>query len=108
MRKDRARKKSLANVAERPLDLSFWRGKADTPWDGTIVAGKIDEGTVVDDAAGIAFADHSRLHTVVKHFARSAAQRLESPSMAAQDSRQILVDDEACPDKATEAKHHGE
>lgn len=37
-----------------------------------------------------------------------AAQRLESPSMAAQDSRQILVDDEACPDKATEAKHHGE
>lgn len=61
----------------------------------TIVAGKIDEGTVVDDAAGIAFADHSRLHTVVKHFARSAAQRLESPSMAAQDSRQILVDDEA-------------
>ncbi|ESZ11066.1 hypothetical protein X737_30535 [Mesorhizobium sp. L48C026A00] len=45
----------------------------------TIVAGKIDEGTVVDDAAGIAFADHSRLHTVVKHFARSAAQRLEKP-----------------------------
>lgn len=74
----------------------------------TIVAGKIDEGTVVDDAAGIAFTDHSRLHTVVKHFARSAAQRLESSSMAAQHSRQILVDDEACPDKATEAKHHGE
>lgn len=75
----------------------------------TIVPRKIDESTVVDDAAGLSFANHSRLHSVLEYFARSAAaQRLESPSMAAQDSRQILVDDEARPDQAAEAKHQGE
>ncbi|BCG76076.1 hypothetical protein MesoLj113a_72340 [Mesorhizobium sp. 113-1-2] len=65
----------LANVVERPLDLASRFGAVRPTRLGmeTIVAGKIDEGTVVDDAAGIAFADHSRLHTVVKHVARSAA-----------------------------------
>lgn len=46
----------LANVAERPLDLAFGFG-AVRPTRlrmETIVAGKINEGTVVDDAAGIA------------------------------------------------------
>lgn len=74
----------------------------------TIVAGKIDEGTVVDDAAGLTFADHSRLHTIVKHFARSAAQCLEGGGMTTQKRRQILVDDEACPDEAAEAEHQRE
>jgi hypothetical protein len=73
-------------MAARPCPW-FWRDKAGKPWDGTIVARKIDERTVVDDA-GIAFADDRRLHPIAKHFARSAAQSLGSGSMAAQDGRQ--------------------
>lgn len=59
----------LANVAERPLDPAFRFGAVRPTRLGmkTIVAGKIDESTVVDDATGIALTDHSRGgHTVLR------------------------------------------
>lgn len=43
----------------------------------------------------------------MEHLAGNTAQRLEGARMAAQNRRQILMDDEARPDQAAEAEHQG-
>lgn len=69
---------------------------------------EIDEGAVVDDAAGLGLADHGGLHPIVEHFIGRAAQCLEGGDVAAQHRWQVLMDDEACPDQSTESEHHRE
>ncbi len=100
----------FADVAERPLDFAF-RLRPVGPacfWVKAVVAGKIDERPIVDDAVPLTLAGDRGLHAVVEQFARGAAERFERGDMAAQHRRQVLVHDEARPDQAAVAEHHGE
>ena len=83
----------LADVAERPLDLALGLGPVRPAGFGmeAVVAGQIDQGAVVDDAASVGLAGDRRLHAVIEHLVRHAAQRLEGGHMAAQHGRQVLM-----------------
>ncbi len=72
------------------------------------MARQVYEGTVVDDAFCLAFADDGRLHPVVKHVPWSAAESLKGRDMATQNSRQVLMHDEAGPDQTAVPQHHRE
>ena len=100
----------LADVTERPLDLSLGLGPIGLagPRMEAIVASQVDQGPIVDDAVRVALAEHRRLHAVVEQFARCAAEGLERRHMAAQHRRQVLVHHEPCPDQPAVAQHHGE
>jgi hypothetical protein len=52
-------------------------------------------------------ADDRGLHAIIENLVRRAADRLESGDMTAQDALQVLVNDEAAPDKPGVAEHHG-
>src|SRR3546814_10726860 len=80
----------------RPVGLAGARVEA-------VVAGQVDQGSVVDDAApfavpSLALTVHRRLHAVVQQLARPAADRLEGGDVAAHDRRQVLMGDGARPE----------
>lgn len=72
------------------------------------MACQVDEGTIVNDAFRLPFADNGGLHPVVKHLPGSATKSLEGCDMASQDGWQVLMHDEARPDKAAVTQHHRE
>jgi hypothetical protein len=98
------------DVAEGPLDLAFGLGPVRPAGFGmeAEVAGQIDERSVVDDAAGMGLAGDHGLHAVIEDLVRHAAQRLEGGHVAAQQSGQVLMQDEAGPDQAAVAEHQRE
>ena len=53
-------------------------------------------------------AEHGRLHAVVEDLAWRAAEVLEGLHVTAQHGRQVLVQDELCPQVPAVAEHHGE
>ena len=83
----------LADVAVRPLDLALGLGPVGPagPRVEAVVASKVDQRTVVDDAALGVLADHRGLHPVVEDLARHAAERREGGDVAAQHGLQVLV-----------------
>lgn len=72
------------------------------------MTGQVDEGTVIDYALRLTFAYHGSLHPIVKHLAWSAANGFEGSDMATQDSRQVLMHHEACPNQPAVPQLHGE
>lgn len=98
----------LADVAERPLDLTLRLGPVRSAGSGmkTVVTGEIDEASVVDDALGVADPGDRCLHAIVEDLLGHAADRREGGSVAAQNRRQVLAHDEAGPDQAAVAEHH--
>ncbi|MNV59235.1 hypothetical protein D3C71_1516470 [compost metagenome] len=48
----------------------------------SIMAGQVDESTVVDDALRLTFADNGSLHPVVEYLPRRTTNRLESGDVA--------------------------
>ena len=108
--KDAAEKEVLADVAERPLDLTL-RFCAIGPTGArlkAVMTGEVDKGAVVDDEPVGVLADDRGLHAIVEDRARRSADRLQSGDMAAKDALQILVEDEPRPDQAGVAQHHRE
>src|SRR5271168_131261 len=108
--KDAAEKEVLADVAERPLDLTL-RFCAIGPTGArlkAVMTGEVDKGAVVDDEPVGVLADDRGLHAIVEDRARRSADRLQSGDMAAQDALQILVEDEPRPDQPGIAEHHRE
>ncbi len=70
------------------------------------MAGKVDEGAIVDDEPVGVLTDDRGLHAVVEDRVRHAADRLEGGDVAAQDALQILWADEPRPDQPEIAEHH--
>src|SRR5271170_395314 len=105
-----AEEEVFADIAERPFDFAF-RFRSIRPAGArqeAIVPGKVEKRAIVDHEPVHILADDSRLHAIVKDLAWSAADRLESGDMAAQDALQVLMDDEARPDQPGVAEDHGE
>jgi hypothetical protein len=69
--------------------------------------GEIDKGAIIDDAALGILTDDRGLHAIIEDLMRHATDRLESGDMTAQDALQVLVNDEAGPDKPRVAENHG-
>src|SRR3546814_9875317 len=89
------------------MRISGW--SSDVCSSEAVVAGQVDQGSVVDDAApfavpSLALTDHRRLHSVVQQLTRHAADRLEGGDVAAQHRRLVLMGDEASPDQAAVAQ----
>src|SRR5262249_50242600 len=105
-----AKEEVLANVAERTLDLALGLGPIRPT--GTrmeaIVPCQIEERAVVNDKAVRVFTDDWGLHAVVEDLARRTADRFERGDVTAQNRLHVLVHDEAAPDQARVAQHHGE
>src|SRR6516225_11708606 len=105
-----AEKEVLADVAERPLDLSLrFRpiGPAGARLEA-VVAGEVDKGAVVDDEPVGVLADDRGLHPIIEDRTRRAADRVEGSDVAAQDALQVLVEGEPRPDQPGVAEHHRE
>ena len=99
----------LADVTERALDLSLgfgpvWLARL---WQETVVAGKLEQGAIVDDVArlGVVAAEDSTYGR--RYLFRHAAERLECASVAAQQRLQVLVHHEAAPQHAAVAEYRG-
>src|SRR6185437_15605444 len=103
-----AEEEVLADVAEWPLDFTLCFGPIGPAGARleAIMASKVDEGAVVDDEPVGVLADDRGLHAIVEDRARRAADRLEGGDVAAQDTLQILVEDEPRPDQPGVAEHH--
>jgi len=103
-------KEILPDIAERSLDLALRLGAVGPtgPRMEAEVAGEVDQATIVDDAVGITLASDRSLHPIVEQLAGDTADRFEGGSMAPQHRRQVLMQDEASPDQAAVAEHHGE
>src|SRR3954469_11409569 len=105
-----AEEEVLADIAERPLHLAF-RLRPVGPTRARLEAvmpGEIEKRAIVDHEPVQILADDGCLHSVVKHFAGSPADRLERGDVATQNGLQILVQDEARPDQPAVAQHHRE
>src|SRR3954464_7495045 len=100
----------LPDVAEGTLDFAFrFRPIGPTcPRLEAVVAGQVEQGSVVDHQALRILAGYGRLHAVIEDLAGNAADRPEGRRMAAQDGLQVLVQDEPGPDQARVAQHQGE
>jgi len=102
-------KEVLADIAIGSLDLALGLGPVGPagPRLEAVVAGKIDQRAVVDDAAR-GLANDDRLHAVIENLARNAADCRERRHVTAQNPLHVLVPDEAPPDQAAEAEHQRE
>lgn len=94
-----AEEKVLADVTERPLHLAFGFGPVGSAGLGVeaVMAGEVEQGTVIDDAACGRFTDHGGLHPVVEDFLWHPAKVGERGDMAAQNRLQILMQNIARP-----------
>lgn len=107
---ERARQEEVfPNIAKRSLDLALRLGPIGTAcWDESRSDARDNKRTVIDNTLCLAFADTAcRLHPIVQDLARNAPNRLEGGDMATQHGRQVLMHDEARPDEAAVAEHHG-
>jgi hypothetical protein len=107
--KGAAEEEVLADVTKRPFHLAFrfWPVRPASAWLEAIVPGEIDKRAIIDDEAVGVLADDRGLHAIIEDLTRRTADRLESGDMTAQDALQVLVNDEAAPDKPGVAEHHG-
>src|SRR5260370_38754675 len=76
----------LADVAERPLDLTLGLGPVRSTGSRMepMMAGEVDERAVVDDMTLIVLAGDCRLHAIVEDLLRHTAQRGEGRQVTAQ------------------------
>ncbi len=97
------------DIAEWSLDLSFGLGAIGFAglWMKTLMAGKIEQSAVIDNAPGFPFADDGSLHSVVENLAWNTANCIERGDMASQHRRKILMHGEAAPYETAVAQHHG-
>lgn len=65
------------------------------------MTGQVDQGSVKTMPTLVALPGDSRSHMIVKQFARCAVERLEGRHVA-EHRREILMHDEASPDRAVD------
>lgn len=105
-----SQKEILPDVPKRPPHLAFGLGAIGPTgsWMEAEMAGKIDKVAIIDDALRAFIAGDRGLHPIIENLAWQADDRVESGGVATRHCRQILVQDEAHPDQAAIAEHHGE
>src|SRR3954468_12693711 len=92
----------FAHVAERPLDLTLGLGPVGAARLGqeAVVPGEVEQGAVEYDVARLTPAADHGAHAVIEDLARHAPERRESRGVATQKGMQVLMQDEAAPEKA--------
>jgi hypothetical protein len=100
----------LADVAVRPLDLAFGLGPVGPAGLRVVavVAGEVDQRSIVDDVARGVLTQDRGLHPIVENLARHTTKRREGSQVATEHGLQVLVQDKAGPEQAAVAEHQGE
>jgi len=94
-----AQEEVFANIAERALYLSLylcpvWRTSLRQK---SVMRRQVEQLAIVSDALIVDFGQHRRLHAIVEDLRRYSAERFKGRNMAAQNSLQVLMRDEAAP-----------
>jgi hypothetical protein len=97
----------LADVAVRPLDLALGLGPVGPAGLRVVavVAGEVDQRSIVDDVARGVLTQDRGLHPVVENLARHTTKGREGSEVATEHGLQVLVQDEAGPEPAAVAEH---
>ena len=106
-----AEEEVLTDVTERALDLALCLCPIGPTRlrEVAVVAGEFQQGAVEDDVAGFGIlAEEDGSHAVIEDLFRHAAERLEGSGLAAQQRRQVLMQDEAAPKHAAVTEHKRE